>query len=164
MLASRGWVSGILTLQSDIIHLLRRVFLKISSSILKDCVLSTLIRAPENSSAQIRIAIFTDNTNTVDILNFMRGLPAYNYMRSSVDVRMKTHHQLPVFHVPGHENGVANAISCHEFVTCAPAWRTNFLNPLNCRWGSQKWSPREASPGNRNASPGRATILNGNAQ
>ncbi|KDR64848.1 hypothetical protein GALMADRAFT_82606, partial [Galerina marginata CBS 339.88] len=80
------------------------------------CVLSAFFHASEMSSAPLRIVIFTDNTNTVDIFNSMRGLPAYNYiLRSSVDVRLRTDHQLRVLHVPGLENDVADAISRRQF-------------------------------------------------
>jgi hypothetical protein len=118
------------------------------------CVLSTLIRPPENSSAQIRIAIFTDNANTVDIFNCMRGLPAYNYiLRSSVDIRMKTHHQLRVFHVPGRENGVANAISRHEFVRALRAGLKNkFFEPPQLPLGVAK---KMISSGSKSRQPER---------
>jgi len=79
------------------------------------CILSALLHAAETSTSPIRIVIFTNNTNTVDIFNSMCGLPTYNYiLHSSVDVRLKTEHQLRVLHVPGSENAVADAISHRE--------------------------------------------------
>ena len=40
------------------------------------CILSTLHHAANTSSKPICIAIFTDNSNTVDIFNSLRALPA----------------------------------------------------------------------------------------
>jgi len=97
------------------------------------CVLSALRQAAETSETPIRIIIFTDNTNTVDIFNSMRGLPAYNYiLRSSVDIRLKTQHQLRVLHVPGLRNEVADAISRCQFVRALalhPGLRFRFFEP-----------------------------------
>jgi hypothetical protein len=97
------------------------------------CVLSALVHSSKTSQSPLRIVIFTDNTNTVDIFNSMRGLPAYNYiLRSSVDVRLKTDHQLRVLHISGLENSVADAISGCEFVRALslhPGLRITFFEP-----------------------------------
>ena len=59
------------------------------------CVLSALLHASQTSSTPLCIIIFTVNTNTVNMFNSMRDLPAYNYiLHSSVDVRLQTQHQL----------------------------------------------------------------------
>ncbi|KDR66780.1 hypothetical protein GALMADRAFT_80481 [Galerina marginata CBS 339.88] len=106
------------------------------------CVLSALIHASKTSEKSLRIVIFTDNTNTVDMFNSMRGLPAYNYiLRSSVDVRLKSHHQLRVLHVPGHENNVADAISRRQFVralSLQPGLRFGFFQPPQLPLGATK--------------------------
>jgi hypothetical protein len=106
------------------------------------CVLSALIHASELSSIPMRIIIFTDNTNTVDIFNSMRGLPAYNYiLRSSVDIRLTTNHQLRVLHVPGHKNDVADAISRRQFIKALslhPGLRFRFFEPPQLPMGAAK--------------------------
>jgi hypothetical protein len=89
----------------------------------------------------LRIVIFTDNTNTV-MFNSMRGLPAYNYiLRSSVDVRLKSSHQLRVLHVGGQKNGVADAISRRDLVRALflhPGLRIRFFEPPQLSLGAAK--------------------------
>jgi hypothetical protein len=58
------------------------------------------------------VAIFTDNTNTVDIFNSLRASAPYNQLLiSSVDVLLKLNVDLRVYHVSGAENNVADALS-----------------------------------------------------
>ncbi|KAL1671003.1 hypothetical protein EV122DRAFT_227239 [Schizophyllum commune] len=62
-----------------------------------------------------RILIYTDNTNTVDMFNSLRAEQAYNpLLITSVDLLLKFDRELRVFHVPGTENGVADALSRFE--------------------------------------------------
>jgi len=61
------------------------------------------------------VAIFTDNTNTVDIFNSLRASAPYNQLLiSSVDVLLKLNVDLHVYHVSGAENNVADALSCFD--------------------------------------------------
>ena len=136
MPAWKAWVSGTLTIQSATIHLscgLVSVPTDLIFYYEALCVLSALTHASTMFSTPIRIIIFTDNTNTVDMFNSMRGLPAYNYiLRSSVDIRLATGHQLRVLHVPGHENDVADAISRRQLVRAMslhPGLRLRFFEP-----------------------------------
>jgi len=65
----------------------------------------------------MRILIFTDNANTVNILHSLHCLPQYNaILKQSVDIRLTTGHQLHVLHIPGENNVVADAISQKDFV------------------------------------------------
>ncbi|KAI5823363.1 hypothetical protein K523DRAFT_286898 [Schizophyllum commune Tattone D] len=59
-----------------------------------------------------RIAILTDNSNTVDMFHSLRAQPLYNPLLSSA-VDLLRHHnvQLRVIHVPGVQNVVADALS-----------------------------------------------------
>jgi hypothetical protein len=72
----------------------------------------------------------------------MRALPAYNYiLRSSVDARLKTEHQLRVLHVPGSENTVADAISRRELaraLSLHPGLRIKFFKPPHLPLGAVK--------------------------
>ena len=80
------------------------------------CVLSSLHHVTSRTRNISRIAIFTDNSNTVDIFNSLCALPSYNnLLKSAVDVLLCTDHQLRVFHVPGHLNLVADCISRKNF-------------------------------------------------
>ncbi|KIY53673.1 hypothetical protein FISHEDRAFT_32838 [Fistulina hepatica ATCC 64428] len=59
-----------------------------------------------------RLAIWTDNTNTVDIFNSLHALPPYNpLLVTSVDLLMQYDCQLRVLHVEGKHNNIADALS-----------------------------------------------------
>ncbi|KAI5895954.1 uncharacterized protein SCHCODRAFT_02493334 [Schizophyllum commune H4-8] len=59
-----------------------------------------------------RIAILTDNSNTVDMFHFVRAQPLYNPLLTSAVDPLRHHNvQLRVFHVPGVQNVVADALS-----------------------------------------------------
>jgi len=106
------------------------------------CVLSALHHAANTSSKPIRIAIFTDNSNTVDIFNSLRALPAYNHiLKSAVDVLIRTGHQLRVLFVPGIENDIADALSRQQFsyvlATC-PSLTVSIFEPPQLPLGAVK--------------------------
>ncbi|KAJ6514329.1 hypothetical protein C8R47DRAFT_1190483 [Mycena vitilis] len=59
-----------------------------------------------------RVTIYTDSSNTVDIFNSLRALPAYNdILKSAIDVQLEHKLELRVLHVAGKLNTVADAIS-----------------------------------------------------
>ncbi|KAJ7634576.1 hypothetical protein FB45DRAFT_743528 [Roridomyces roridus] len=82
------------------------------------CVASALrwyctnILANTDASTRFRLAIFTDNQNTVNVFNTLRAKPAYNpILRTAVDDLIKYNVDLRVLHVAGDDNSVADAIS-----------------------------------------------------
>ena len=80
------------------------------------CVLCALEDAVSHLTSPSRIAIYTDNSNTVDIFNSLRCLPAYNgILKRAVSLLMSTDHQLRVFHIPGEHNDIADALSRQSF-------------------------------------------------
>jgi len=106
------------------------------------CVLSAIHHAATTSSTPIRIAIYTDNSNTVDIFNSLRALPAYNHiLKSAVDVLIRTDHQIRVLYVPGMENDIADALSRQQFSyaleTC-PALTISIFEPPQLPLGAVK--------------------------
>lgn len=59
-----------------------------------------------------RIAIFCDNTNTVDMFNSLCATPNYNpILLDAVNLSLDYDFMFRVFHVPGVENTVADALS-----------------------------------------------------
>ncbi|KIY52562.1 hypothetical protein FISHEDRAFT_69757 [Fistulina hepatica ATCC 64428] len=59
-----------------------------------------------------RLAIWTDNTNTVDIFNSFHALPSYNpLLVTSVNLLLQYDCQLHVLHVEGKRNTIADALS-----------------------------------------------------
>ncbi|KAI0757378.1 hypothetical protein C8Q80DRAFT_1091086 [Daedaleopsis nitida] len=63
-----------------------------------------------------RLAVLSDNSNTVAIFNTLRAEPAYNpILVSAVDVRLRLQLDLRVDHVPGRFNVVADALSRGRF-------------------------------------------------
>lgn len=76
------------------------------------CVCSALHRAATFLPKGARLTIYTDSSNSVDIFNSLKALPAYNdILKSSVDVLLLHDIELRVLHVPGKLNSVADAIS-----------------------------------------------------
>ncbi|KAI0059317.1 hypothetical protein BV25DRAFT_1809297 [Artomyces pyxidatus] len=76
------------------------------------CVLSALQYATTLASPPSRLAIFTDNLNTVQIFSSFKAHDTYNdillfaarlLIRSRIDLR--------VFHIPGEQNTIADALS-----------------------------------------------------
>ncbi|KAL6308204.1 hypothetical protein BKA93DRAFT_699110, partial [Sparassis latifolia] len=63
-----------------------------------------------------RIAVFSDNTNTVALFNTLRALPDYNEMvKSTVDILLEDNTQLRVVHILGKDNVIADALSRKKF-------------------------------------------------
>ncbi|RDX45993.1 hypothetical protein OH76DRAFT_1485786 [Lentinus brumalis] len=59
-----------------------------------------------------RLAVLSDNTNTVSLFNSLRALPAYNHiLYSTVDVLLDSDLQLRVDRIPGKLNVVADTLS-----------------------------------------------------
>jgi len=59
-----------------------------------------------------RIAVYSDNTNTVDMFSSFRAKPAYNsILMSSVDFNIKNSITTKVYYVPGKQNVVADHLS-----------------------------------------------------
>lgn len=57
------------------------------------------------------LAVYTNNTNTVDMFNSLRGQPLYSpLLITIVELLLKFDIQLWVFHIPGEDNIVADAL------------------------------------------------------
>jgi len=66
--------------------------------------------------AGLRIAVYTDNSNTVDMFNTLRAQPTYNpLVMTAVDLALDFHVEFRVFHLPGEDNVVADALSRFRF-------------------------------------------------
>jgi hypothetical protein len=106
------------------------------------CVLSALEHASSLCSSPSRIAIYTDNSNTVDIFSSLRCLPAYNeILKQSANILLATDHQLRVFHVPGHDNSIADAISRQSFakaIVARPDLQIHPFEPPQMTLGATK--------------------------
>jgi hypothetical protein len=75
-------------------------------------VCSVVHSLPDTDPMPHRVAIYTDNSNTVDIFNSLRASAPYNrILMSAVDVLITHNIDLHVYHVPGHENVIADALS-----------------------------------------------------
>jgi hypothetical protein len=76
------------------------------------CVCAAIHQAATFLPKGARLTIYTDSSNSVDIFNSLKALPAYNdILKSSVDVLLHHDIELRVLHVPGKLNTVADAIS-----------------------------------------------------
>jgi hypothetical protein len=75
-------------------------------------VCSAIHAIPEMDPLPQRVVIYTDNSNTVNIFSSLRASAPYNrILMSAVDVLIAHGIDLRVYHVPGHENVVADALS-----------------------------------------------------
>ena len=80
------------------------------------CVLCALQDISTSAEPYSRIAIYTDNQNTVHIFNSLACLPIYNHiLRRSADILIANNLDLRVLHVPGDHNAVADALSRRQF-------------------------------------------------
>jgi hypothetical protein len=62
--------------------------------------------------AGLCIAIYTDNSNTVDMFNTLCAQPMYNpLVMTAVNFALNFHIEFHVFHIPGEDSLIANAIS-----------------------------------------------------
>ncbi|KAG2067630.1 hypothetical protein BDR04DRAFT_1129544 [Suillus decipiens] len=60
-----------------------------------------------------KLPVYTDNTNTVAMFDFLHAKPAYNsLLLLAVDVLFSYNVDLWVEHIPGHQNVITNALSC----------------------------------------------------
>lgn len=79
------------------------------------------------------IADFTDNFNTMGMFNMLAALPKLNWLLlSAVDILLVHDLDLCVFHVPGHENIVADHLSRGRFaeaVASAPGLCVHTFEP-----------------------------------
>lgn len=87
------------------------------------CVLSALywltsfeLRGESSAERPLRLTAFTDSSNTVDLFDSLAAKPDYNpILMAAVDLRIEFDVDLRVLHVPGLQNGVADAISRAKF-------------------------------------------------
>jgi hypothetical protein len=67
---------------------------------------------PTNKSERIRIVIYTDNENTVNMFNTLHASPNLNpILMTAIDLLIIHNAELRVFHIPGVANGIADALS-----------------------------------------------------
>lgn len=79
-------------------------------------VLAALRWASTQRHTPRRLAIFTDNLNTVQIFDSLRASAPYNLiLREACEILIQTGIDLRVCHVPGATNTVADALSRHLF-------------------------------------------------
>ena len=63
-----------------------------------------------------RLAAYTNNANTVNMFNSLHGQPLYNpLLITVVELLLKFDIALHVFHIPGEDNFIADALSCLRY-------------------------------------------------
>ncbi len=113
------------------------------------CVLAALKHFCESfvasgslTSCRHKLAIFTDNTNTVDIYNSLAALPEYNgILKDSVDLVMTHNIDLRVPHIDGIKNSIADALSRRNFDLAkhlVPGLSIQILQPPRTTLGAAK--------------------------
>ena len=76
------------------------------------CVCAAILDAAPHLLPDQRLAVHTDNINTVQLFNSLSALPAFNWMLIQVvDRVLRQGIDLRVFHVPGVHNEIADAVS-----------------------------------------------------
>ncbi|KAG2047272.1 hypothetical protein BDR06DRAFT_836231, partial [Suillus hirtellus] len=99
-------------------------------------VCSAIHFIPNMTEIPSKMLIYTDNSNTVAMFNSLRAHPPYNpILLAAVDVLLQHEVDLRMEFVPGHENGVADALSQFQnerVLMLAPAASFfNFKPPQN---------------------------------
>jgi hypothetical protein len=80
------------------------------------CVVSALKHVQTKAKRGLKILIYTDNTNTVDIFQTLHCLPPYNpLLKTAVDIIMHNKYSLCVLHIPGDQNIITDALLCVHF-------------------------------------------------
>ncbi|RDB19551.1 hypothetical protein Hypma_013363 [Hypsizygus marmoreus] len=108
------------------------------------CIVSALQHATEKftSAAPLKIVIFTDNTNSVDIFSSLYSLPAYtDILKLFCDILIQTSHKVHVLHVPGSTNTVADALSHANFLLALkllPSLSISYFQPPHIMLGATK--------------------------
>jgi hypothetical protein len=75
-------------------------------------VLLALDFASKHCPSMSRVAIFTDNFDVVDMFNSLKAQPQHNpILLTTVDLLLSTAISLRVFHIPGEQNTIADALS-----------------------------------------------------
>ena len=78
-------------------------------------VVSVVDAVARLSTTPVRLLIYSDNSNTVDIFHSLRSLPPYNdLLKFTVSLLIKHNISLRVMHVPGVNNIVADSLSQFE--------------------------------------------------
>ena len=113
--------------------------------------------------------MYTDNSNIVDIFNSLCSLLAYNHiLKSSVDIRIVTDHQLWGLHVPGKNNIIADAISWLHIAEAIAIWpdlHLEYFQPPQVLLGAaKKWLHPTSWPGNPTGKSGHLRIYIMNVQ
>jgi hypothetical protein len=80
------------------------------------CIVSALHHCLSNTSSPLKVTIYTDNSNSVDIFNSLKCKPLYNpILIHAVDLLVSGHHDMRVLYIPTKDNSIADALSRAEF-------------------------------------------------
>ena len=105
-------------------------------------VLSALEWAVSLSPQPFRIAIFTDNLNTVQMFDSFRAKAPYvDILLAAVEILIHQDVDLRVWHIPGERNVIADALSRQLFSTVAQYashLKVNTFQPPRVTSGSSK--------------------------
>ncbi|KAE9383109.1 hypothetical protein BT96DRAFT_844537 [Gymnopus androsaceus JB14] len=104
-------------------------------------VVSAILYAIEIPSVH-RVFVFTDNTNTVDMFHSLKAKQLYNpLLLTVVDHAIRSSVQFRVGHIPGEENGIADALSRFDYVRIlqlAPSIEIYNFTPPQLVLGAEK--------------------------
>ena len=80
------------------------------------CILSAIVNVQAKAHWRVKILIYTDNMNSIDIFCSLCCLPQHNHLfKQAIDVLIWHDLSLHVLHVTGDQNIVANALSRVQF-------------------------------------------------
>ena len=85
-------------------------------------IISALVWAVHNTPLRpgLRIALYSNSSNMVDMFNMLCAQPAYNPLAlTAVNIALDFHIEFHVFHIPGEDNIVSDALSHFCFDTLA---------------------------------------------
>ena len=88
------------------------------------------------------LLVYSDNSNTVDIFGSLCSLPPYNaLLKFTVSLLIKFNISLRVMHIPGVDNGVADALSQFSNIQASaacPGITISTFQPLQVASGAEK--------------------------
>ena len=106
------------------------------------CICATILWASGSNLPMHQLLIFTDSLNCVEMFNSLSAKEGYNELLLFViRILITTNISLHIFHVPGADNVVADALSCNLPVVAAaslPGLQIHMFEPPHKAMGQDK--------------------------
>ena len=105
-------------------------------------IASTILWVSSLSPRVKKILVYTDSLNCVEMFNMLSPQEGYNDIPLfTVRILISSNISLYVFHIPGHDNTIVDALSCHlpaAAIALLPRLRVHHFQPPHVMLGFQE--------------------------